>query len=570
MPLRKRGAATTKNQCEKSSARTRCWRPSLPSRDVPGDFLDASRPVWLRETTRRASAIPGGEVTDKKGRWQSRYSEGAGRIREQKKYDRVVAFGRALPRMRQAIDRDMRLPGLPREKVMACIMRILSTCFMRPGSEAYAKENGSFGITTLQNRHASVHGDTVRFHYRGKAGKEQVNELRDRRVARIVRELKKVPGKDLFQYVAEDGSVVNVRRRHINDYIKGVMGERFSAKDFRTWAGTLIAACALARLEGEEVEGPVSAVLLAVELLLFELRPRSLIPVALAAAAAMAVRIGFVGITPAFAMPNIAQPGEGALAAYVLLGALVGVAAVAVTKVVYAIEDAFDHLPIHWMWWPAIGAVAVGVCGYFSPHTLGVGYDNIERILSGDFGGQALLVLGVLKFVSWSISGSGTSGGTLAPLFTIGGALGALLGEMAARSFPHLGLDPRIAALVGMAAMFAGASRALLASVVFAFETTRQPIGLLPLLGGCTASFLLSCLMMRNTIMTEKIARRGVRVPGEYAADFLDQLSAGLCASRPVVTLNADELLETVRRWISTHGPGTSHQGFPVVDGAGE
>src|SRR2546427_2547032 len=103
--------------------------------------------------------------------------------------------------------------------------------------------------------HASVHGDTVRFHYRGKAGKEQVNELWDRRVARIVRELKKVPGKDLFQHVAEDGSVVNVRRRHINDYIKGVMGEHFSAKDFRTWAGRLIAACALARLEGEEVEG---------------------------------------------------------------------------------------------------------------------------------------------------------------------------------------------------------------------------------------------------------------------------------------------------------------------------
>jgi len=192
---------------------------------------------------------------DKKGRWQYRYSEGAVRVREQKKYDRLLAFGRALPLMRKAVDRDMRPPGLPREKVMACILRILSTCFMRPGSEAYAKENGSFGIATLQNRHASVLGDTVRFHYRGKAGKEQVNELRDRRVARIVRELKKVPGKDLFQYVAEDGTVVNVRRRHINNYIKEVMGERFSAKDFRTWAGTLIAACALARLEGEEIEG---------------------------------------------------------------------------------------------------------------------------------------------------------------------------------------------------------------------------------------------------------------------------------------------------------------------------
>jgi DNA topoisomerase I len=192
---------------------------------------------------------------DKKGRWQYRYSDGAVRIREEKKYDRLVAFGRALPRMRSAIHRDMRLPGLPREKVMACILRILSTCFMRPGSEAYAKENGSFGIATLHNRHASVQGDTVRFRYRGKAGKEQVNELCDRRVARIVRELKRVPGKDLFQYVGDDGSVVNVRRRHINDYIKEVMGERFSAKDFRTWAGTLIAACALARLKGEEIEG---------------------------------------------------------------------------------------------------------------------------------------------------------------------------------------------------------------------------------------------------------------------------------------------------------------------------
>jgi len=121
-----------------------------------------------------------------------------------------------------------------------------------------------------------------------------------------------------------------------------------------------------------------------------------------------------------------------------------------------------------------------------------------------------------------------------------------------------------------MAAMFAGASRALLASVVFAFETTRQPIGLLPLLGGCTASFLLSALMMRNTIMTEKIVRRGVRVPGEYAADFLDQVTVGLCASKPVVTLNADDLLDAVRGWIAGHGKGTSHQGFPVVDGAGD
>jgi DNA topoisomerase I len=227
-----------------------------PRRELPRLRALSLPPAWTEVAINpnpRAKLQAVGK--DKKGRWQYRYSEAAVRVREQKKFDRLVAFGRALPQMRKAIDRGMRLPGLPREKVMACILRILSTCFMRPGSQVYAKENGSFGIATLQNRHASVKGDTVRFQYRGKAGKEQVQELCDRRVARIVRELKKLAGKDLFQYVAEDSAIVNIRRRHINDYIKEVMGERFSAKDFRTWAGTLIAACALARLKTGEVEG---------------------------------------------------------------------------------------------------------------------------------------------------------------------------------------------------------------------------------------------------------------------------------------------------------------------------
>ncbi|TMA25943.1 MAG: DNA topoisomerase IB [Deltaproteobacteria bacterium] len=192
---------------------------------------------------------------DRKGRWQYRYSAGAVREREEKKYGRLVAFGKALPQMRREVERALRLPGLPREKVMACILRILSTCFMRPGSYAYARENGSFGIATLQNRHVTVKGDTVRFEYPGKSGKKQMSELRDRRVARMVRQLKKLPGKDLFQYVADDGAVVNIRRRHVNQHIKEVMGERFSAKDFRTWAGTLIAACALARMNEEIVPG---------------------------------------------------------------------------------------------------------------------------------------------------------------------------------------------------------------------------------------------------------------------------------------------------------------------------
>jgi CBS domain-containing protein len=311
---------------------------------------------------------------------------------------------------------------------------------------------------------------------------------------------------------------------------------------------------------------PVSAVLLAIELLLFEYRPRSIIPVALAAAMATAVRAIFSGTAPVFPMPDVSEPHAGALATYVIVGMLVGVAAVWVTRAVYAVEDAFEELPIHWMWWPAIGAVAVGVCGYFAPHTLGVGYDNIEHIVDGHLAGGALAFLCGMKLISWMISlASGTSGGTLAPLFTIGGGLGVLLGAGFAWLAPSLGIDPRVAGLVGMAAMFAGASRALLASVVFAFETTRQPLGLLPLLGGCTAAYLYSCLAMRNTIMTEKIARRGVHVAGEYVADFLATRPVKAHMTTTVVTFSADESVSAARQRLAA----APHQGFPVVDKAG-
>ena len=192
---------------------------------------------------------------DKAGRWQYRYNDRAVVEREQKKYDRLIAFGRALPKLRKEIDRGLALPGLPRDRVMACILRILSTCFMRPGSEVYAKENGSFGIATLRKRHVSVHGDSVRFDYEGKSGKRQVRELRDRRVARAVREMLALPGRELFQHRDDEGNVVNITRQMINDKIKELMGESFSAKDFRTWAGTLICANVLARLHGEAVDG---------------------------------------------------------------------------------------------------------------------------------------------------------------------------------------------------------------------------------------------------------------------------------------------------------------------------
>lgn len=312
---------------------------------------------------------------------------------------------------------------------------------------------------------------------------------------------------------------------------------------------------------------PVSAVLLAIELLLFEYRARSLVPVALASAAAMAVHLVLMGTEPVFAMPNITEPGGGALVVYTLLGALIGFGSVYITRAVYWVEDAFDRIPLHWMWWPAIGGIAVGIIGFIDPRTLGVGYDNIRDILSGNVLGTSLLLLVVLKFVTWAVAlGSGTSGGTLAPLFTIGGGIGALLGVGVSAMAPQLGIDPRIAALVGMAAVFAGASRALLTSVVFAFEATRQPLGLLPLLGGGTAAYLVSLLMMRSTIMTEKLVRRGTRIPSEYEADFLDQMLVREIESREVVALKADDAVEEVRDWMAARAPGSTHQGFPVVN----
>ncbi|MCL2447343.1 MAG: chloride channel protein [Polyangiaceae bacterium] len=332
---------------------------------------------------------------------------------------------------------------------------------------------------------------------------------------------------------------------------------------------TLLAAGAAAGMSATFAT-PVSAVLLAIELLLFEYRARSLVPVALASFVACGVRLAAFGSAPAFSMPEVAAPGGAALALYVAVGLVVGLASTIVTRAVYAVEDAFEKLPLHWMWWPAIGGAAVGAVGFFAPRTMGVGYDNIDRLLEGDLAGTAALTFCALKFASWSIAlGSGTSGGTLAPLLTIGGGIGSVLGVVAQGAFPTAGVDVRVAALVGMAALFAGASRALLASVVFAFEATRQPLGLLPLLGGCTAAYLVSALGMRHSIMTEKIARRGARVVSDYAADPFEQLVVADVATKAVVTLGSDEPLDTIRARILAHSPGYGHQGFPVVDAEG-
>jgi DNA topoisomerase-1 len=200
--------------------------------------------VWINSTAGAAVQAIG---RDAAGRLQYLYHANHTRRQEAKKFKRVIKFAEALPKMRATISSQIKQPGLGKEPVMASILRILSTCFLRPGSQVYASENGSFGLATLRPRHVKVKGDVVEFDFPGKSGVRQVRHLKDRRVAKVVRSLLRRPSREVFRYQNGNGEFVNVTRQHINDYIREVMGEKFSAKDFRTWAGTLVCACALAR-----------------------------------------------------------------------------------------------------------------------------------------------------------------------------------------------------------------------------------------------------------------------------------------------------------------------------------
>ncbi len=195
---------------------------------------------------------------DAAGRWQYLYHEIHTQAQENRKFRRLLKFAQAIPAMRTTVARHLRQPDLGRERVLACILRILSTCFMRPGSEVYASENGSYGIATLRPKHVKVKADLVEFDFPGKSGVRQQRQIRDRQVAKIVRGVLKERGAEVFKYKNGSGEFVDVKSRHINEYIKEIMGENFSAKDFRTWAGTLVCACALARAGAEDGEKPTA------------------------------------------------------------------------------------------------------------------------------------------------------------------------------------------------------------------------------------------------------------------------------------------------------------------------
>lgn len=216
-------------------------------------------PAWTEVAINRAA---GGMLQavgkDAAGRWQYIYHEQHVKKREQKKFNRLLIFAQAVPKMRRVVSLNLRKRDLGRERVMACILRILATCFMRAGSQVYANENGSYGLSTLRPKHVSVRGDVVEFNFPGKSQVVQHRELRDRPVARIIRELLNNRASEVFKYQNGDGRFVDVKRRDINAYIQEVMGEHFTSKDFRTWAGTLICACALARAGAEARETPPS------------------------------------------------------------------------------------------------------------------------------------------------------------------------------------------------------------------------------------------------------------------------------------------------------------------------
>lgn len=263
---------------------------------------------------------------------------------------------------------------------------------------------------------------------------------------------------------------------------------------------------------------PMSAVLLSIELLLFEFKAGSFIPVAICAAFANVLREQWFGWNSAFfEMGEFLAPTTSHFLIYIAFGIFLGLISVVVIKSVYWVEDHFEDLHVHWILWPAIGGLVVGLIGLVEPRVLGVGYHNITEALNGSMPLQLAFSLLFFKFIAWAVAlGSGTSGGTLAPIMTLGACIGIIVCVGLNFLFPVLAIDSRIFALVGMAGLFAGCSRAVLASVLFAFEATRQSMGLVPLLGTCSMAYIVSKALCADSIMTLKITRRGIHVPQDY------------------------------------------------------
>ncbi len=307
---------------------------------------------------------------------------------------------------------------------------------------------------------------------------------------------------------------------------------------------------------------PLAAVLLAVELLLFEWKPRSFLPVAMAALVAAATRAFVLDAGPIFAYAGALSFTPAHLLACAVVGVLAGLGSGVLTSMVYTAEDLFEKLPLHWMWWPAFGGLVIGIGGLIEPAALGVGYDNIRHLLAGDLAFQAVLLLLVVKVIIWSVAlGSGTSGGVLAPLLIFGGALGALATPLLPQA------DPGFWALLGMAAMMGGTMRAPLTATLFAVELTGDMGALLPVLAACVFAYGVTVLLLKRSILTEKIARRGHHISREYRVDPFDLLRVSQVMTTPVETLPADWTVAQAIAHFTTAQP--VHTSYPVLDAQG-
>lgn len=333
----------------------------------------------------------------------------------------------------------------------------------------------------------------------------------------------------------------------------------------------VLLACGAAAGMAATFSTPIAAVILAIELLLFEFKPRSFIPLVISSTMATAVHLVLLGRGPMFIVNQLDFNIPAALPYYLILGIIAGVFAVGFSKLLYWVEDLFERLPLDSMYWPALGGLALGVIGFFFPRVLGVGYENISAILNNQLPLQVLFVILIFKSLALYVTlGSGTSGGLLAPMFMVGAALGAVFAILINSWVPGANLSPGAFALVAMAAVFGAASRATFAFIIFAFEITRDYNAILPLMLVSVIADLIALRLMRNSIMTEKLTRRGLRIPQEYEADILKQITVAEVMDKNPATVPASMPLSELADHIAKGTPQfTRRQGLPILDEAG-
>jgi len=335
----------------------------------------------------------------------------------------------------------------------------------------------------------------------------------------------------------------------------------------------VLLACGAAAGMSATFNTPIAGVILAIELLLFEFKARSFIPLVIASTLATAVHIQMLGAGPMFKVTAMDFGIPHALPFYLILGVVCGFAAVGFSKLLYWTEDQFEKLPVDELWWPAIGALGLGIIGYFVPRVLGVGYDTIGDILNANLAWKLLLVVMIAKAVALVISlGSGTSGGLLAPMFMSSAALGGVFALGMDRIFPAANLSAGAFALVAMGAVFGAASRATFAFIIFAFEITRDYNSVLPLMLVCViADGVAMLLMPKASIMTEKLARRGLHIHQDYEADVMHQMRVSETMDQDVPRLAPDMTVGELADRIARRDPAVcKHQGMFILDPQGK